>query len=39
MKFMWNGLVIECFYPQRGVRQGDSISPASYVLTMECLSH
>ena len=38
-KIMWNGDKTESFYPTRGIRQGDPLSPYVFVICMERLSH
>ncbi|XP_031096925.1 uncharacterized protein LOC116001176 [Ipomoea triloba] len=38
MALIWNGEIIPQFTPSRGIRQGDAMSPAIFVLCMERLS-
>ena len=39
MSILWNGKPLESFRPKQGIRQGDAISPYSFVLFMERLGH
>nr|XP_025670055.1 uncharacterized protein LOC112769805 [Arachis hypogaea] len=38
LSILWNGNRLESFQPNRGLRQGDSISPYLFVLCMEMLA-
>ncbi|KAF7833203.1 putative ribonuclease H protein At1g65750 family [Senna tora] len=39
LKILWNGEPTEEFFPTRGIRQGDPISPYIFILCMERLGH
>lgn len=39
LQVLWNGDKTESFFPLRGIRQGDPISPHIFVLCMERLAH
>lgn len=38
MSIIWNGEKLQQFQPERGIRQGDAMSPLIFVLCMEKLS-
>ena len=39
MNILWNGEVIYEFFPGRGIRQGNPLSPYIFILYIERLSH
>ncbi|XP_019178992.1 PREDICTED: uncharacterized protein LOC109174182 [Ipomoea nil] len=39
LAIIWNGERLDYFRPKRGIRQGDAMSPAIFVMCMERLSH
>lgn len=39
ISILWNGSVMPCFSPKRGLRQGDPLSPYLFVLCMERLGN
>lgn len=39
LSVLWNGRAADKFYPTRGIRQGDLLSPYIFVLCLERLSH
>ncbi|XP_061367124.1 uncharacterized protein LOC133310245 [Gastrolobium bilobum] len=39
LEVLWNGVRTDSFLPQRGIRQGDPLSPYIFVLCLEKLTH
>lgn len=39
MNVLWNGAGIDLFFPKKGLRQGDLISPCLFVLCIDKLAH